>query len=98
LNLTHILKVVENNHFQEEGIRFYVKTIIDGWALIELDFTNHDGGVTDLYCYRKGTNNLFIVDELLIRPTGSNLYRRESGWMVRNNYWYRADTHFDGNF
>jgi hypothetical protein len=98
LNLTHLLYIDENNHRQEEGIRFYVKTIIDGWALIELDFTNHNGGVTDLYFYRKGANNLFIADELLIRPSNTNLYRRESGWVVRNNYWYRADTHFDGDF
>jgi hypothetical protein len=98
LNLTHVLHFDEQEHRQEEGIRFHIKTIIDGWALVELDFTNHNGGVTDIYFHRKGLETVFVADEMLIRPANTFCYRREPGWVVRNNYWYRADTRFDGNF
>jgi len=30
----------------------------------------------------------FYLDEVLIKPLNTEVYRREPGWVIRNNYWY----------
>ncbi|MDX2135535.1 MAG: hypothetical protein SFV52_12130 [Saprospiraceae bacterium] len=67
-------------------------TAIDnnGWALIELDHQPGSAGNTvsmSLKNYEAGRGTL-LVDELLIRPVGVDLYREGPEWVWRNNRWY----------
>ncbi len=67
-------------------------TAIDnnGWALIELDHQPGSAANTvsmSLKNYEAGKGTL-IIDELLIRPIGTDLYREGPGWVWQNNRWY----------
>jgi hypothetical protein len=96
LGATHELHIVENAltdgheiHHQHEGLRFYMKSIVNGWGLFEVSFEVYEGGKTRVFFYKKGVKMPFYVDEILIKSDGTAVYKKEDGWMVRNNYWYR---------
>ncbi|MGI9158120.1 MAG: hypothetical protein ACR2K1_00050 [Saprospiraceae bacterium] len=91
------MKIIENRrndgteiHFKHEGLRFYLKTIVNGWGLFELPFDVYepDSNVR-IFLQKQNADQLFFLDETLIRPADLRVYRREPGWLVRNNFWYR---------
>ena len=97
MGMTHELKIVQNNradghevNFRHEGLRFYLKTIVDGWALFDLEFTVHDDDSnTRIFLQKHGVREPFYLDEVLIKSRDFDLYRRAPGWAVRDNFWHK---------
>ncbi len=97
LGMGQEMKIIENRqadgteiHFKHEGLRFHLKTIVNGWGLFELPFEVYepDSNVR-IFLQKQNADQLFFLDETLIRPADLSVYRREPGWLVRNNFWYR---------
>jgi hypothetical protein len=97
MGMTHEVKIIQNSradgheiNFRHEGLRFYLKTIVDDWALYEIEFTVHDDDSNvRIFLQKRGVQAPFYLDEVLIKPLNSTLYRRAPGWAVRNNFWYK---------
>jgi hypothetical protein len=98
MGMTHEMKIIQNArsdgheiNFRHEGLRFYLKSIVDGWALFDLEFTVYeDNSDTHIFLQKKGVYEPFFLDEVLIKEkTDFLLYRQKPGWVVRNNYWYK---------
>jgi hypothetical protein len=98
MGMTHELKIFENSladghevFFAHEGLRFHLKTIVNGWALFDLPFhVRDDGSRMRLFLQKKGVHAPFWLDEVLIKSSSFGIYRREPGWTVRNNFWYKT--------
>ena len=95
MGATHEVHAVENAlndghevHHSHEGLRFYLKQIVDGWGLFEINFENYESGKMRVFFHKKGVNAPYFVDEILIKPTNVEVYHRENGQIMRNNYWY----------
>ena len=98
MGANHELHVVENAqsdgheiHHQHEGLRFYIKSIVNGWGLFSVDVESYEGGNMHFFLLKKGVNTPFYADEVVIKPAGVTLYRQEAGWVVRDNFWYRHE-------
>jgi hypothetical protein len=70
--------------------------IVQDWCLIEMDFTiDSDFDEFKVFLSGNGNGAPFIVDELLIQPQGTNLFRRETRqneeFIVYNNYWINVN-------
>ena len=99
LGMNHELKIVENNrkdghevHFQHDGMRFYLKSIVNGWGLFELSFEVYDEDAhINAFLRKEAANQPFYLDEVLIKPLNTEVYRRLPGWVVRNNFWYQLE-------
>lgn len=99
VGMNHELKIIENSladghevQFRHEGMRFYLKSIVDGWGLFELPFdVRDDGSQLRAFLCKPHVDQPFYLDELLIRPQNNDVYRRVPNWVVRNNYWYKLD-------
>jgi hypothetical protein len=97
MGMTHELKIIQNSradgheiNFRHEGLRFYLKSIVNGWALYEMEFTVYDDDSNvRIFLQKRGVQAPFYLDEMLIKPLNSTLYRRVPGWAVRNNFWYK---------
>lgn len=97
LGMNHDLKIFENNidqgnelQFRHEGMRFYLKSIVNDWGLFEIPFeVRGDNSRLNIFLLKEKTDQSFFMDELLIRPQDANAYRREKDWVVRNNYWFK---------
>jgi len=97
MGMTHELKFVQNNladgheiHFRHEGLRFYISTIVDGWALFDLHFSIYeDNSKTGIYLHKNNVNAPFWFDEVMIKPTNSTIYRQTPSWVIRDNQWFR---------
>ena len=97
MGMTHEMKIFQNNltdgheiNFRHEGLRFYLKSIVDGWALFDVEFTVYeDNSNTRIFLQKKGVFEPFFLDEVLIKPKDFTLYRSTPGWLSRNNYWYK---------
>ncbi len=95
--MTHEVKIVENAkatgqeiRLAHEGLRYYLKAIVNGWALFDIPFlVTQEGTVTSIFLQKKTVNLPFTVDEVQIKHTNMTLFRREPDWLVRNNYWYK---------
>jgi hypothetical protein len=97
LGMNHDMKIIENRrdngmeiHFKHEGLRFHLKTIVNGWGLFEFPFeVYHTDSNVRIFLQKPNADQEFFLDEVLIKPADISLYRREPGWLVRNNFWYR---------
>jgi hypothetical protein len=97
MGMTQELKIAQNSladghqiHFRHEGLRFYISTIVDGWALFDLHFSVYeDNSKTQIFLHKKGANAPFWFDEVMIKPANTTVYRQTPGWIVRDNQWYR---------
>lgn len=97
MGMTHEMKIFQHNradghevNFRHEGLRFYLKTIVDDWALFDLEFTVHDDdSVTRIFLQKHGVREPFYLDEVLIKGREFGLYRQAPGWIVRDNFWYK---------
>ncbi|MBK8922397.1 MAG: hypothetical protein IPM81_12985 [Saprospirales bacterium] len=96
LGMNHELRLFENDpgdgheiQFRHEGMRFHLKSIVGGWGLFELPFeVRQENSRLQVFLFKAFANQSFFLDELLLRPQQVDMYRREAGWVVRNNYWY----------
>ena len=96
LGMNHELKIIENNradghevHFKHEGMRFYLKSIVNDWGLFELNFEVFDEDARlNIFLQKRFANQPFLLDEVLIKRLDTEVYRRLPGWVVRNNFWY----------
>jgi hypothetical protein len=99
MGMTHELKIFENSladghevFFGHEGLRFHLKTIVQGWALFDLPFhVREDNTQMRLFLQKKGVHAPFWLDEAMIKASSFSIYRREPGWTVRNNFWYKME-------
>lgn len=97
MGMTHEVKFVQrslaDNHeinFRHEGMRFYIVTIVDGWALFDLHFSVYeDNSRMQIFLHKKNVNAPFWFDEVMIRPAEAIVYRQTPGWVVCNNQWFR---------
>lgn len=97
MGMTDEVKIVQNSrsdghevNFKHEGLRFYLQTIVDGWALFDLAFTVYDDDSdTRIFLQKRAVDEPFFLDEVLIKRIDASLYRREPGWVARNNFWYK---------
>lgn len=95
--MNHEVKLAESDpadgrqiQFRPEATQFYLKSIVNGWGLFELPFdVNGEQSRLQLFLQKESANTPFFLDEVLIRPENTDVYRRESLWVVRNNYWYK---------
>ncbi|MEO6758084.1 MAG: hypothetical protein ABIO24_01430, partial [Saprospiraceae bacterium] len=97
MGMTEEVKLIENDqgdgheiHFQHEGLRFYLRQIVDGWALFDLPFEVYsEHSNLHIFLQKKGVEVPFSVDEVLIKPADGLFYRRTPGWVGRNNFWFQ---------
>ena len=97
MGMTQEVKFLENSladahqiSFRKETLRSEIKTIVNGWALYVLSFeVLEDQSTMGIFLHKKNANAPFWYDEVLIKDKNFNLYHRESGWVMRNNYWYK---------
>ena len=81
--------------FKKVALSSELKTIVEGWALFELPFeVQETGSNLNIFLQKNNSNALFWYDEVLIRDRKISLYRKEPGWIVRNNYWYKLPTNW----
>ena len=87
------LKEEDPNHYfilKGSDLRANLKTIVKGWALFDVPFeVREESSKMEIFLYVKGVNLPFWYDEAQIRTREFSLYRREPGWVVLNNYWYK---------
>jgi hypothetical protein len=97
MGMTHEVKFVQrslaDNHeinFRHEGLRYYIVTIVDGWALFDLHFSVYeDNSRMQIFLHKKNVNAPFWFDEVMIKPAEATVYRQTPGWVVRDNQWFR---------
>jgi hypothetical protein len=71
-------------------LRSHLRSVIKGWGLFEVEVAATEG-VMDVFLQKSGICDYFFADELLIRPADTDLYRKESGWISKNNFWFREE-------
>ena len=97
MGMTQDVKFLEKNasdgrqiSFRRETLRSEIKAIVNGWALYELPFeVLEDQSIFSIFLHKKNADAPFWYDEVMIKAKDFNLYRREPGWTVRNNYWHK---------
>lgn len=97
MGMTHEMKIYEYSPtdgreimYRHEGLRFYLKSIVDGWALFDMEFSVPENNANvRIFLQKRGIYEPFFMDEMLIRKRDVNFYRRSPGWVSRNNYWYK---------
>jgi hypothetical protein len=78
----------QRNGWKHEGSRLYVKTIKDGWALIEVAFEVKPNTELRAYQHKKGVDAIMQIDEVQIRPQDCDVFYRDQAYLVKNNRWY----------
>ncbi len=97
MGMTQEVKFVENSrvengqvYFKEVKLASGIRTIVKGWALFEVPFEVQENNSTmGIFLHQKDANAPFWYDEAMIKDSNFNLYGRELGWIIRNNFWYR---------
>jgi hypothetical protein len=97
MGMNNEMKIIDNKisdgtelKFKHEGLRFYLKQIVGDWGLFEVNFDVHsDESRVRIFMQKKGVDNPFYIDDVVIKPINTELYRNEPGWVVRNNFWYK---------
>jgi hypothetical protein len=70
-------------------LKEHLTSIVKGWGCFEIPLTFQENKNYRLFLHQQGNGSPFFLDEVLIRPSNIALFRKEQGWMVQNNYWYR---------
>lgn len=99
MGMTHEMKIYEKSRadgheisYRHEGVRFYLKSVVDGWGLFEIGFdVRDDNSDLRIFMQKKGIHEQYFLDEVLIKPLNFNLYRQTPGWLSRNNYWFKTN-------
>lgn len=97
MGMTHEMKIFQNSradgheiNFRHEGLRFYLKSIVDDWALFDMELTVYeDNSDVHMFLQKSGVFEPFFLDEVLIKQSDFNLYRRTPNSVTINNYWYK---------
>lgn len=97
MGMTHEMKIFQNSrsdghqiNYRHEGLRFYIKSIVEGWALFDLELTvQEDNSDVRIFLQKRGVYEPYYLDEVMIRKKDVNFYRRAPGWLARNNYWHK---------
>jgi hypothetical protein len=98
MGANHDLHVTETSlsdghlvHHQHEGLRFHIKSIVNGWGLFEIGFENREAGNIRIFLHKEDVKLPFYADQALVKPVTTEVYRKDPGWVVRNNFWYRTE-------
>jgi hypothetical protein len=97
MGMTNEMKIIQNRlsdggeiSYKHEGLRFYLKQIIGDWGLFEVPFeVIGEENRVNIFMQKKNVENPFYMDEIVIKPIMTEVYRNEVGWVVRNNFWYK---------
>jgi hypothetical protein len=98
MGMTQEMKIYEKSRadgheisYRHEGMRFHLKSIVDGWALFEIGFdVREDNSDLRIFMQKKGVHEPWFLDEVLIKQLNFNLYRQTPGWLSHNNYWFKT--------
>jgi hypothetical protein len=61
----------------------------NGWALIEVPFQMNDASSRlRITFHNPKASGALLLDEILIRPEGVDVYMRKPGMVFKNNRWY----------
>ncbi len=90
------VKIIEKRNdgheiqYRHEGMRHYVKMIVKDWALYDLPFeVKENGSRVNIFMKKETAENIFYLDEVLIKPNFISVFRTEPGWVAKNNFWYK---------
>ncbi|MDX1910399.1 MAG: hypothetical protein SFV22_02880 [Saprospiraceae bacterium] len=97
MGMNHQINIMEKNqsdgrvvYARSDEVRFNIKYIAQGWALFDIPFeVKEEHSIVGLYLHKAKVNVPFWYDEVLIKDARFTLYRKEAGWLVRNNYWFK---------
>jgi hypothetical protein len=90
--LTHEIHIREGKeNVFDAPLHQYVKSIVGGWALIEIPIQGpgESVGTVQIYLQKIGFDLPFTIDELMLRPQGTDQYARRGNCAMKNNYWYK---------
>jgi hypothetical protein len=97
LGMCHELKIAENRrtdhhpiHLKHEGLQHYLRMIVGDWGLVEVGFEVFEGEEITVFFHKNGSDAPFVADEALIKPINTEVFKREPGWIVRNNFYYQV--------
>jgi hypothetical protein len=71
----------------------YIKTVDGNWALAEISFHVTDSARTwylDLECPDMDKEQTVLIDKLMIRPEGTDVYLQRGSWLMKNNRYYNT--------
>jgi hypothetical protein len=76
--------------YQSHGLFRHIKTVDEGWALIELGLNIHQPGDKLKFSLNNRTlrNNFYIIDHVMIRPENINIYENTCAYLMKNNRFY----------
>jgi len=97
MGMTHELKIFENDpkdgrevHYYHEGLRFYLRTIVNGWALFDFHFQVYEPNSNlRIFLHKKDTKLPFWLDEVMIKDGNLDLYKRTPGWVAKDGFWFK---------
>jgi hypothetical protein len=96
MGMTQEIKIFQNTvadgrqlWYNHEGLRFHIRSIVQGWALYDVLFQVREPDTrVSIFLNKPGVNEPMYLDEVLLRPVTTGVYRRQPGWLIRNNYWF----------
>lgn len=99
LGMTHEMKIFENRlsdngeiHFAHEAMYSRLRAVVGNWGLFEVPVQVYEeNSRLRIFLHKHRANQPFYMDEVLMRPMTTDLVRRQRGWLVANNYWYRIE-------
>ena len=82
-----------NYHYETHNIGNLVQIVDDNWALIEVKFkVNNPGDELGFWIYNYDLRRKeYIVDQLMIKPLATDIYRKSDNWLMKNNRFYYKD-------
>lgn len=97
MGMAHEAKIIQNSladghqiEFRHEGLRFYLRSIVHGWALFDVPFKVHEGNSrTSIFLWKKGADMPFWFDEVMIKSSKPTIYKQMPGWVAKDNMWFR---------
>jgi hypothetical protein len=97
MGMNHQMNILEQKssdgrvvYARSDDVRYNLQNIVQGWALFDIPFeVKEDNSTIGLFLQKPNVNVRFWYDEVLIKDARFNLYRKEPGWVVRNNYWFK---------
>lgn len=99
LGMTHEMKIFENRlsdngeiHFAHEAMYRYVRAVVGDWGLFEVPIeVFEENSRVRIFLHKNHADQVFFMDEVVLKPMTTDLVRRQRGWLVANDYWYRIE-------
>lgn len=97
MGMNHALTILETSpddgheiRRTEVGTTRHIQSIVGEWALVEVPFeVQAEGSRLAIYLHRTDAKNRFWLDEIMLRPRALEVFRRENGWLGRDNHYFK---------